>query len=288
MRIIRLGSVVLLGICVLTAIAGATPVFSDVTLGQTGSSGYNLSVFVTGGTFQGTNPSTTINGNAGYASGVTQSGTSDGAVTGVLYYQDSSSLTGIGNFNKGRTFTQTSLAQALTDVQNASTTAKGLTADQTFGALGNSAVTITPSGAHTVVAISSINITNSSHNLTINGTASDFYIINVAGNVTLTNGAITTTGGIPASHILFNLYGTNAQLTFQTSTSEVGTFLLPFSGDQITTHGNTIDGALIGYNVSMTSGTDLTGSPYVAAPEPTTLCFLAVGMVSVIRRRRCA
>lgn len=283
------GTLLVLGIVGVVGGAGAS-VFSDVTLGQAGPGGLNLAVFVTGGTFQGTNPSTTIHGNMGYAAGVTQSGTSDGAVTGTLYYQNSSSLTGIGNFNKNGTFTQVSLAQALTDVQNAATTAASLTPDQTFGNIGSSAVTITPSGIDTVVAINgNINITSASHDLTISGTASDFYIINVTGNITLTGGAIQATGGIPADHILFNLTGTNAQFTTQTPTSEVGTYLLPFSNDQITTHGNTINGALIGYNVSMTSGTCVDGCPFNPpsnVPEPLTLSLLVLGGLPLLRRQK--
>lgn len=289
MRIFWLVSLIVFGIGGFAASARATTVFSDVTLGQAGVGGYDLGVFVTGGQFQSTNPSTTTNGNVGFASGVTQSGTSDGTVNGIVYYQVPASLGGDGNFNKNGTFTQTSLAQAMTDVQNASTTAASLAANQTFGNIGNAPLTITPSGMDTVVKVNgNISISNSSNNLTINGTADDYYIINVSGNIVLTNGAITTSGGIPVSHILFNLYGNNAQFTAQTSTSEVGTFLLPFSGDQITTHGCTIDGALIGYNVSMTSGTDLLTNSFV--PEPLTMLAFGIGIVGLggYVRRRCA
>jgi hypothetical protein len=280
----RLLAIGCLGLSAITSIARADS-FTDVTLGQAG----NLSVFVTGGTFQSTNPITTTNGNVGFAAGVTQSGTSDGKVTGVVYYQNASSLTGIGNFNSGGTFTQTSLAQAVIDAQNASTNAAALAATQAgLGAVTNSTI-INATGVENVVDAASINLSNGT--LTINGAANDYFIINVSGNINITNGGIQATGGIAANHILFNLDGSNASLTTQTSTSEVGTFLAPFADDTITTHGNPIDGALIGYNVSMTSGTDLTGSPFTpGTPVPLPNVVLAVpvlvGVFSAYQLRR--
>ena len=276
-----------------------------LSLGEAGPGGLNLGVFVTGPTvMNASNSKTTFDTNLGLANGASTNFSGGGTLTGNLYLDPGASLqSNFGSqFNVNGSILQQSLAQAVTDVQNAATTAKGLTPDATYGAVGGAPLTLTSigqlnslGGHDTVVKIGSINITNPANNLTISGGANDFFVIDVLGSVTVSNGSITTTGGISASHILFNVEGTGNSVSLTNGTSVLtGTYLAPFANQQITLAPGTVNGAIIGYQIQTSSGPDVNGSPFsppptpVPAPASVLLAVIGLGSCAVTRlvRRR--
>jgi hypothetical protein len=288
-------AMMLLTLLAAPAALGAT--FSDVTLGQAGLGGFNLGVFATGPTtLSASNSGTSFSVNMGLASGASTNFSGGGTLTGILYQDPGATVQGniASQFNVNGGIVSQSLAQAVTDVRNAAMQAQMLTADQTLDQVGGSALTIFATGAvngaggrNTVVNLTSINITNSSKNLTINGGLNDFFIFNVAEDVVVTNGAIQTTGGIPASHILFNVLGTGDSVKLSNGSSLLtGTFLAPNVGQKITLSPGTVNGSVIGYQIQTSSGPTVTGLTFV--PEPGTFGLLALGLggLALAGRRR--
>jgi hypothetical protein len=278
--------------------ASAAASFQDVSLGQ--ASALGLGIFVTGPTtINASNSGTNFNTNLGLASGAGTNFSGGGTLTGTLYKDPGATTQSdlLMQFNVNGGVVTQSLSQAVTDVQNAANTAKGLTADQTFGALGGSAQTINHStnllnafgGYDTVVDVGAIGITNPSNDLTISGGVHDFFIFNVNGSISVTNGAIALAGGITPDHVLFNILGTNS-VSLSNSTSTLnGTFLAPFSGQSITLSPGTVNGAVIGYQISTSSGPKVNGDLYVTPvpePEPYALLLAGLGLLGLMVRRR--
>ncbi len=90
------------------------------------------------------------------------------------------------------------LTQNDTDALNASSTAKGLTATQTFTGISCS-TTVTGNGGLNVIDINgSINLNNAS--LTLTGTGSDVFIVNVSGSAPgfVGTGGLMLGGGVTA------------------------------------------------------------------------------------------
>jgi hypothetical protein len=134
-------------------------------------------------------------------------------------------------------------AAAAATAQSVSDYAKGLTATQTFGNI-NRTLTITGNGGLNVIDVA--NIQNAT--LTINGSANDYFVFNVSGQIQ-TNQVMSLTGGVTASHILWNLTGTGTVLQTSGGNVLVGTFLatnagafqfseLQLTGELINTGGN--------------------------------------------------
>jgi len=105
--------------------------------------------------------------------------------------------------------------------------------------------------------------------LTINGSANDFFVFNVSGAIQ-TNHVMTLTGGVPASHILWNLIGTGTVLQTSGGDVLVGTFLAT-NGGQFQFSELQLTGALIntGGNIQLVSGNHtLTQAGFTPPPAP--------------------
>ena len=277
--------------------AASAAVFSDVSLGAAGPGGLAFSVFVTGPTtLSASNAGTLFSGNVGLAAGASTNFSGGGAITGALYKDPTASVQSdiASQMNiSGGVLTQ-ALSQATADAVLAWQNAISLSANLAYNTIGSSPVTIVPSGnanaaggVSTVVRVQSINITNPAANLTINGGLHDWYIINVAGDITVSNGQITTSGGIPASHILFTLGGSTSSVNLTNASSLLtGTYLAPNASQQINLTPGTVNGAVIGYTVHTSSGPQITGNPWSAVPSPAPACLLALGGGFLGSRRR--
>ena len=179
-------------------------------------------------------------------------------------------------------------------VQTAFFNASGLTANQNFPSGITTTTTINPSttnanaygGYNTVVDANDIVLT-SGKTLTITGTSSDYYIFNLAGDLSATSASIILSGGITASNVLFNVAGTDG--ISGNNSVLYGTYYSPAT---ITFSGGTVNGALIGYHIigssSSTADVTLNRDPYnygspdsSSVPEPSTMLLLGSGLVGL-------
>ena len=127
-------------------------------------------------------------------------------ITGNVYEYASGQYSGPGKLGGSVIINSTLLAQNDTDALNASTTAQGLTATQTFGNI-SSTTTVTGNGGLNVIDINgSINLNNAS--LILSGSASDVFIVNVTGSASFGGtGGLSLAGGVTPNHVLYNFTG---------------------------------------------------------------------------------
>ena len=169
--------------------------------------------------------------------------------------------------------------------------AVALTSTQSFTTI-SSAATINSAGNNTnVIAVSSINLNTGGNNLTLNGSAADYFILLVSGTISLTNSdSIVLTGGLTASHVLFVLtsnIGTNVVTVGSGSTLD-GTVLATGTHYTIDLNG-IVDGAVLNAsNIVLNGGTVIGADAFAGTPEPG-CCLLAVmGLagIALLRRHR--
>ncbi len=215
---------------------------------------------------------------------LTTSGGNNGGLTngGVLYYDNTGSTDGSGlNTPPPTQLVSTALTlSALNSAKSVSAYASGLTATQNF-ALINSDTTLTGNGGLNVIDLG--NLKNA--NLTISGSANDYFVFNVSGAVN-SNRVMSLTGGIPASNVLWNLTGTST--VFQTSggNASVGTFLA-VNGGNFQFSNLVLNGELInaGGHIQFVSGSEMTGNGFTV-PEPSSMGLTAIGVLTLVTRRR--
>ena len=170
------------------------------------------------------------------------------------------------------------LDQAIADAISASNTiathysagsAQSITAD----------TTLTGTGGDNFFSASKITL-DGGESLTLVGTASDFFYINVAGDFALTGGSSIDLLGVDASHVIFNFpnLGNTSDVRF-TSQETVGrgTFLAPFRN--ISVNASLIEGALLGdgHQIEITSGADVNGDTFENGPPPVPVPMAAMG-----------
>lgn len=218
---------------------------------------------------------------------------------------EASSVSGTNTAHvSGTTTTNYNLSTAISNAQTAESTAAGLTATTTVsgGAINvtgsSSDVTVNATGAQTVLDVSSLSVSNGS--LTLHGTSSDVFIINITGGggITFQNTAnIVLTGGLTADNVLFNVESTNATVTLQASAGSVfnGTILAINSGASLN-NGETLNGALIAafgtsstsYGITSQGGYTINyeGFGETPVPEPATLTLFAMGVGGLLAARK--
>ena len=180
-------------------------------------------------------------------------------------------------------------------VESAITTAKALS--NTYGAEAASGTPVTINGTTTINAsagfldasgarmftASGFSIGNG-HTVTINGSASDYVVINITGNSgNKLDGALTLTGGITPNQVLINFIGSGGAVQGAANGATLqGTFLIP--NEKVQLNSLTIVGHLFGgaagQDFQFVSNA-LMAQPLTAVPEPTTLLLGATGLVAL-------
>ena len=206
------------------------------------------------------------------------SGGNNGGLTngGILYYDNTAVISGSLQNPVTKTQVPTSTTQAAATIgKNVSDYASSLTATQTFTNINN---TVTISGNGGLNVIDATNIQNSK--LTLSGSANDFFVFNISGEVQ-TNQPMTLSGGVLPSHILFNLTGSGTVL-FQTSGGNVlyGTFLAA-NGGKFQFSNLDLTGELIniGGDVQFVSGSDIPVYSPFTVPEPSVLSLIIISAI---------
>jgi hypothetical protein len=208
---------------------------------------------------------------------VSMSGGNNGGLSngGTLFYDGSTTLSGNLQNPPSRSLVDSSVTEtAATLAENVSSYASSLTPTQTFTNITNP-TTFTGNGGLNVIDVTDI------HNakLTLSGTANDYFVFNVTGELQ-TNRAMTLSGGVLPSHVLFNLTGSGTVL-FQTSGGDLlyGTYLATNGGNfqfsELELNGELIN---TGGNVQFVSGSEI-------VPEPGVVSLLILSAVALIAWR---
>jgi hypothetical protein len=273
------------------AVAGPAARADTIDLGQAGQ----YAVFQlggTGGAGQLILNTSMIFGDVAIGEGGAQGDIQKTTINGTLFVDPQATppdITGKNTVITGGINNSVQLNTAVQDAFNASST---------YAALGG-----TP---HTFGSTETINAgvySTSAFNLngvvlTINGTASQTFVVNVAGgsDFVFSQSQIVLTGGITASNVLFNVLGTGDSVTLQKSNSTFqGTLLAP--NDKITlldlgvnnTTGLPADGGMFGRVIgAFSQDLNIHSGAQVSIPEPSSVVLLCSGLVllGIAGRRR--
>ena len=220
-----------------------------------------------------------IQGNVGIG-GAGNFSMSDGYIYGDLYMNDTGTLSQSGpatitGTKRGKklngvsqdavlngalndAYNLSTMAAAMSNTSNYTVTQGAFTQNQNIN-ITNSANSVTiadanPFGGSTIV-LSIKDFVMSQGTFTLQGTATTTYIVNVSGKFNLNNSNVIAAGGLLASHILFNMTGSQSakgNVTMQQGTTLTGIMLAAHR--KVDLSGGKIYGRLITEQLTLTSG----------------------------------
>src|SRR5947209_119644 len=204
------------------------------------------------------------------------SGGGNGGLTSghALYYD--TTVTGTNTFNSLQNHPTTSQVttsftqNAASVAESVSNYAASLSPTQTFRSDLTTATTIRCNGGLNVIDFANLHDAD----LTLSGTANDWFVFNVSGQVH-TNQQMFLQGNVDPAHILFNFTGSGTVL-FQTAGGDLsyGTYLATNGGNFQFSNLN-LTGSIInvGGSVAFVSGSRIPSS----VPEPGTIALIGIG-----------
>jgi hypothetical protein len=304
------------GLCFALVLGCCTAVHASFNLGN--ASNFAVYGFGTGFTDELQPGALTVNGNVGVGPGGDSTlGGANVAISGQLIYSDPITTTTFAasggpisihgsTFNlSGSTSTQianglaagqlvqnSSIAlQTKTDLQNLYASVKGLsaTAGAPSGALSSS-FTWNGNGGNNVASISSFGY-SSGDTLTLNGTASDYFIFNITGGWSMSGSAHIALGpNVSPDHVLFNLLqsadgGTGTDVTASGSSVGEGVILALDRNITFDTPGGDWTGRLFS-DSSQTIHLFSEATVNQPVPEPGTASLVVVGLIALGLRRK--
>ncbi|HWE51504.1 MAG TPA: ice-binding family protein [Bryobacteraceae bacterium] len=221
-----------------------------------------------------------VTGNAGVSSGGKLNVMAPSSITGTVAKDSGATLTGPGSYG---TVTTQSMTTIDGDAISAASLASGLTPYQTFTNL-TSATTVSANGSTTVIDINgNINLNNA--NLTLNGTASDYFIVNVTGNLTLGGTAsLLLSGGLTAGNVIYNFNSGAGACVLNTAVNDVINGIVLATGCGTSSLDGTWNGEIIygGTKVTLLSNAHVNEVATVTAtPEPATFLLFGLGLLSI-------
>ncbi len=228
---------------------------------------------ITSGNFSASGGPISIHGGSFDLSGTTATQIGNGLAAGQLVQNSSMAL------------------QTTTDLQNLYTSVAGrsATAGAPAGALA-SAFTWDGSGGNNVVRLTSFGY-GSGDTLTLNGTASDYFIFDISGGWSMSSGAQIVLGAnVSPDHVLFNLLkaadgGSGADVTASGSSIGQGVILALDRNIAVDTPGGEWTGRLFsdsGRTIHLFSEATI----IQPVPEPGTAALAALGLVALGLRRK--
>jgi hypothetical protein len=208
-----------------------------------------------------TNPQTSVSGNVGLGPAGIQN-FSDGFIGGTFTVDTTANNAKSNNVVIVGGTLSADLSGAVGDARAASFAASALAPTQTFGAVKD-ALTIVGNGGVNVIAIESISYSGATDKLTLDGGASDVFIVNVSGSVKLSHklSSIQVGGGVSESHVLFNLTAAHDPLTISGNATIAGTYLAPNGGVRLSP-AVVIGGVIGGGDTSLTSAARVECVPF--------------------------
>lgn len=115
---------------------------------------------------------------------------------------------------------------------------------------GQSITIAGPSSGKVVLNLQDFVLTNGT--FTLQGTAMTTFIINVSRNFSINNSSVVLSGGLLASHVLFNVRGTGSQVSLNQGTSLQGVLLA--YNRKVDLSGGKVYGRVIANQIVITSG----------------------------------
>jgi hypothetical protein len=244
-------------------------------------------------------PGTTI-GNVGISAGTLSLDSSNPvAIQGNLYLATGATATHLPQQVSGTVFTgQTSLlTTAFGSAALASSTFAGLAPTSTIGSITGTQTISSAAGPNvrTVVDIGSINL-GQDEVLTLNGNASDQFILNLSGELRLNAGKILLSGGLTPQDVVINL-GSNSSVSTSHGLNDesviTGILLGTNPNNSLQFSPGLVNGEVItnATHVQFASGASVVSPPPVI-PETSPLGLVAavgigvVGRCVMLRRRR--
>jgi hypothetical protein len=155
------------------------------------------------------------------------------------------------------------LTRADADALAASAAAAALAPTQTLGSV-TKPTTVTGNGGLNVIAVNG----DVKASLTLSGTASDVFVVNVTGGVDLgRNAVLGLAGGVTAGHVLYNFTGARGAVHAHAGSVVNGTLLAPHYSFGLA---GTVNGEVIGggSRISLRGGAQVNEVPFAVAAAP--------------------
>lgn len=241
-----------------------------------------------------TNSLVTINGNEGAVYNSKINNMAPSVVTGNVYVGVATQYGGPGTINGSLIVDQSlmgnssSIGSVQTAVNNAITQIgtysnwQAITYSNTANNVFNASSTLTELKINGDLTLNN----SSSFNITLSGSSSQYFVVQITGNMNLTgNASLVLTGGIDPSHVIYYFSGATCDINTHVSDVVNGIVLAPNCGSSGGIDGTWNGELIFGKSASLMSGATF-NQPVTQTPEPAALVLFASALPLLLRRRR--